>query len=1183
MQKLWLLTVSVCCLAGAEIGRAADAAPPNYNDVVAPIFKQYCVGCHNSSDKEGELVLEGYATLLAGGENGVVIVAGKSDESRLIQVLTGKDKPAMPPEGNEAPKPEEIARLASWIDAGAKGPDGAEPDPKKLVTPKIKPAANVREAVSSVAFSPDGKLVAVARYNAVELISLPERSLVRKIAPHDGRINAISFSADGNQLVTAGGEPGLFGEARVWRVAEGSLVRRFQAHQDSLYSAVLSPDGKILATSSYDQQIKLFEVSSGKELRTLGGHNDAVFELAFRPDGKILASASGDRTVKLWDVATGERLDTFGQPLKELYTVAFSPDGNRVAAGGVDNRIRVWQISKEGKENTNPILYAKFAHEGAVARLVYSRDGKTIVSAGEDRTVRVWDAETVTERLELERQSDWTPALALSPDGKTIALGRLDGSLAFYETDTGKFIPSPPPPKPELAGVSLRGVQSGVANRLRLDGKHLAEVSQIKTSHERLTARLLSAEGGTSLEIELSPGGDLPRGRYEIWVVNPAGESGRQAIYVDELAQSSESEPNDALAKANSVLLPAGVWGVLSAKGDVDNFTFEARAGQLLVFEIMAASAGSKANAMLTLFDAQGRVIADNNDFGDGTDPLLALKVPADGRYIVQVSDLMLSGGGDRFYRLSLGALPFVTGVFPLSVPAGRETDVDMIGFNLPTNLKAKVPAAQAGEVPVPLDAKAYRTRKPPVVVVGAFAESVEAEPNDSPAQATPLVVPATVGGRIATGTPAADNDYYRFESKAGQVWIVETDAARRGSPVDTTIEVLHADGRPVERVLLQAVRDSNVTFRGIDSDTRDCRVTNWEEMQLNQLLYLKGEVVKLFRSPRGPDSGFLFYEGDGGKRQCYFDTTATAHAVEEPCYVVEPRAPGETFAANGLPVFPIYYANDDDGQRRLQSDSRLTFTAPADGAYLVRVRDARGDGGERYAYRLTIRPPRPDFNVSLGGANPAVAAGSGKKFTLAVERIDGFDGEVRVDIEGLPSGWIASTPLVIQAGHREAEGVLFATSDAKQPSAEDLKRITLGAKGMIGTSEVVKPVGGFGQITLKEKPKLLVHLEPAELVIAPGATISAMLRVERNGHDDLVTFSVDNLPHGVIVDNIGLNGVLMPKGENERQIFITADSWVGETSRSCFAVENQVGNQCSTPVMLHVRRPAPLADAASK
>jgi hypothetical protein len=124
----------------------------------------------------------------------------------------------------------------------------------------------------------------------------------------------------------------------------------------------------------------------------------------------------------------------------------------------------------------------------------------------------------------------------------------------------------------------------------------------------------------------------------------------------------------------------------------------------------------------------------------------------------------------------------------------------------------------------------------------------------------------------------------------------------------------------------------------------------------------------------------------------------------------------------------------------------------------------------------------------------------------------------------------------------------------------------------------VSKKVNNFGAIKLGAKPKLLVHLEPAEIVVAPGSTVTATLKVERNGHDDLVTFSVDNLPHGVIVDNIGLNGVLLPKGETERQIFITADSWVGETSRPAFAIESQAGGQCSQPVMVHVRRSGPLA-----
>jgi hypothetical protein len=344
-------------------------------------------------------------------------------------------------------------------------------------------------------------------------------------------------------------------------------------------------------------------------------------------------------------------------------------------------------------------------------------------------------------------------------------------------------------------------------------------------------------------------------------------------------------------------------------------------------------------------------------------------------------------------------------------------------------------------------------------------------------------------------------------------------------------------------------------------------------------MLYLNGEVVKLFRSPRGPDSGFMFYAGDGGKRRGYFDTTSTVHAVEEPCFIVREYPPGTKLISTGLPVFPVYYVNDDDGMRRLGTDSRLTFTAPADGAYVVRVRDSRGHAGPSHSYRLTVRQPAPDFNVSLSSGDK-VPAGSGDEFTVSVDRIDGFEDEVRIDIAGVPEGFRVSTPIVIQREHRDAKGVLFAEAGAKQPDAEALKKITATATATIGGKEVTKPLAAFANLKLLEKPKLLVRLEPAELTVAPGGTISATIKVERNGHDELVKFEVENLPHGVIVADIGLSGVMLPKGQTERQIFITADPWVPETTRLCFAVDTDAGGQCSPPVVIHVRKDTPVAQA---
>ncbi len=263
----------------------------------------------------------------------------------------------------------------------------------------------------------------------------------------------------------------------------------------------------------------------------------------------------------------------------------------------------------------------------------------------------------------------------------------------------------------------------------------------------------------------------------------------------------------------------------------------------------------------------------------------------------------------------------------------------------------------------------------------------------------------------------------------------------------------------------------------------------------------------------------------------------------------------------NGLPVFPLYYANDDDGDRKLGRDSRLMFTAPAAGEYLVRVSDVRELAGERFGYRLTIREPKPDFTVSLGGANPTINAGSGKGITLSADRSDGFDGDIAVEISGLPPGFSVSSP---DRDSGRASGGQGRGLCGRGCAEADCRRIgrrrrSLPAPKSNG-SPVEKSVNSLGKITLAEKPNLRVFLEPAELTIAPGTTITATLRVERNGFKDRVQFAVDNLPHGVIVDNIGLNGVLIPEEQTQRQIFLTAAGWVPETSRPFHAVANNAG-----------------------
>lgn len=459
------------------------------------------------------------------------------------------------------------------------------------------------------------------------------------------------------------------------------------------------------------------------------------------------------------------------------------------------------------------------------------------------------------------------------------------------------------------------------------------------------------------------------------------------------------------------------------------------------------------------------------------------------------------------------------------------------------------------------------------------FTNITEVEPNDEPSQATELTVPVQVTGMLQKPNNAIDADLFRIEAKAGQHWIIETTASKKGSLADTRIEVLHTDGRPVCRALLQAVRDSWINFRPIDSSSPDVRVEFWEEMDLNQFLYMNGEICRTFRAPQGPDSGFQLY-AIGGKRRNYFDTSATAHAKDEPCYIVEAYPADSKIIDNGLPVFSLNYGNDDDADRKLDKDSRLTFVAPADGSYLVRVTDVRGFSGDKHHYTLTVRPPRPDFNVAIETLNPKVPAGSGQRLRFTVNRSDGFDGDVRLDITGLPEGFSASSPILIPAGHVETNSVLSARVDALEPAKTDWERTSILATGVIGGELVTKSVGSLGEIKLEKRPQILVTLSPdnpefvgaeGELIISPGKIVTANIKLERNGFEGDVKFDVDNLPHGVIVDNIGLSGVLVRANETERQIFLTARPWVQPTSRFIHVVAQSQGNQASRAIRLRI------------
>jgi hypothetical protein len=191
----------------------------------------------------------------------------------------------------------------------------------------------------------------------------------------------------------------------------------------------------------------------------------------------------------------------------------------------------------------------------------------------------------------------------------------------------------------------------------------------------------------------------------------------------------------------------------------------------------------------------------------------------------------------------------------------------------------------------------------------------------------------------------------------------------------------------------------------------------------------------------------------------------------------------------------------------------------------------------------------------------------------------------------------VVSSPLIIEAGHDEAMGTLFATSGAAAPAGDAMLVAT--ATATVQGSQVSRPVTGISKLTLGPKLPLLVTLAPmgfepttgptsrpttapasdaavtsaGTLTLSPGKLLPAMLKIDRNGQAGPIEFDVENLPHGVIVADIGLNGVLIPDGQVERQIFLQCAPWVADTERPCFAKARQAGNPTSPPVILRVHR----------
>ena len=316
------------------------------------------------------------------------------------------------------------------------------------------------------------------------------------------------------------------------------------------------------------------------------------------------------------------------------------------------------------------------------------------------------------------------------------------------------------------------------------------------------------------LEVTLAP--DAPPGERELRLRTPNGLSNPLAFCIGGIPEFSEPAVTATSFVARRgqeaglpaappridlrITLPTVVNGQI-LPGEVDRYRFMARKGQRLVLAAaaralmpyLADAVPGWFQATLALYDSRGRELVYDDDFRFNPDPVLFYQIAEDGEYTMEIKDAIYRGREDFVYRISVGELPFVTGIFPLGGRAGERPEIQVAGWNLSSaQLMMETKDLAPGSARLFVSGQGIPSN-PVAFALDDLPEGVESEPNDTTEQARPIAVPFIVNGRIDRPD---DLDVFCIEGRAGDEIVAEVFARRLNSPLDSTLKLTDAAGR---------------------------------------------------------------------------------------------------------------------------------------------------------------------------------------------------------------------------------------------------------------------------------------------------------------------------------------------------------------------------------------------------
>jgi WD40 repeat protein len=467
-----LVAFAVSLIPGSSPAQKPAGSVSYYRDI-RPILQKRCQGCHQPVSQGGKLIVTSFEAFKAGGSSGPSFVPGRPGDSAIMRYITGN--PPNMPKGQKPLESHQVELIRQWIAEGAKNDTPVLKDPINQDHPPVYAAPPV---ISAVAYSPDGKTLAVSGFREILLHRADGSGLSGRLVGKSSRINSLTYSPDGKILAMAGGSPAQFGEVQFWDTGSNKLLNSVQLTYDELYGASFDATGTRLACGSADNSVRIVSVPDGKVLLKFDNHSDWTFATSwtlpragkgqpanaaneneknptnrvgkFDEDDHIL-STGRDKAIKLIVAKTGSFVDDINTFTTAYRCMARHPKENSVLVGGEDGIPRLYQVFRTKPRTMNQEdhnLIRAYEPLGApVNCLAFSPDGTRFAIGGEAQEVRVYGTADGSRVATLRGAGPVTFSVSFSPDGQSISAGGLDGRVRLYNSNTGAllkaFVPAP--------------------------------------------------------------------------------------------------------------------------------------------------------------------------------------------------------------------------------------------------------------------------------------------------------------------------------------------------------------------------------------------------------------------------------------------------------------------------------------------------------------------------------------------------------------------------------------------------------------------------------------------------------------------------------------------------------------------------------------------------------------------